>query len=142
MIIKTGNWVPTETIMNMEKLKIKAGIYGSLKSGPEEAVRQYIGKCVLGNPRDLLWGLIDITSRSRGKLRSQEGDPHRTSPQVSIVNLLNQDETPQRYTHGIHHLTTPVDSDEHGMFLKFCERIGVVLSLILFPFRNERSRLS
>ena len=76
-------------VMN-ESMKAKVGIHGPLVSGSEKASQEYISECSNSDPSDLLWGLIDITSRRKGRLRSQDSPAKTTSPHESTVKLLNR----------------------------------------------------
>ena len=86
---------PPETGMSpvvlVEEGRRDCGIDGPLNSTEENIVRSYVEMKVSSNPEDLLWHLILIAAKSKGRLRSDDGVSDVNSPESAVVELLLRD---------------------------------------------------
>jgi hypothetical protein len=82
---------PHEVVSTLEQQKSSCSIRGPLAAAPSENVQSYISSRAGSSPDDLLWGLIDITARSKGRLRSKDGTSDSLGPLEAIVQLLKAD---------------------------------------------------
>jgi hypothetical protein len=87
----TGS-IETDPISIVEREKQDCGISGPLNSSADEFVFSYIKRKVESQPEDLLWHLILIAAKSKGRLRSVEGVADRSSPEAAVVELLLHDD--------------------------------------------------
>jgi len=72
--------------LEIENERRKFGIMGPFTPCDDSAVIEYINS--KGKSDDMLWQLISIAARSRGRLRSEYGVVDKSSPEAAIVNLL------------------------------------------------------
>ena len=77
----------------VEDGKHNCGIDGPLNTADDEKVFSYIEMKVSSNPEDLLWQLVLIAAKSKGRLRSEDGALDASSPDSAIVGLLLGDDT-------------------------------------------------
>ncbi len=82
---------PLDDIANVERAKRDYGIDGPLNSCEESVVMRYLEGRATEKSEDLLWSLILIAARSKGRLRSDEGVRNPDGPEAAIVNLLLSD---------------------------------------------------
>jgi Sec23-binding domain of Sec16/WW domain len=79
-----------DAVLLSELFKRKCGLIGPLIQSSNVAVQFYVDrKSALGV--DLLWSLVSLASKSKGKLRSSRGVADPTTPQARIVERLLQD---------------------------------------------------
>ena len=80
-------------LVRLEDGRHDYGIDGPLNSADENIVRSYVEMKVSSNPEDLLWHLILIAAKSKGRLRSDDGVSDANSPESAVVELLLRDNT-------------------------------------------------
>jgi hypothetical protein len=91
VIRRINEMAPNDVVSTLEQQKSSCGIQGPLAAAPSENVQSYISSRAGNSPDDLLWGLIDITARSKGRLRCKDGSTDSLGPLESIVQLLKAD---------------------------------------------------
>ena len=79
-------------LVSVEDGKRDCGIDGPLTTADEDKVFTYIEKKVSSNPDDLLWHLVLIAAKSKGRLRSEDGALDASGPDSAIVELLLGDD--------------------------------------------------
>ena len=77
-----------KTVANIQESRRERGIDGPLNMGDEIAVMAYIESKAQS---DLLWKLISVAAKSKGRLRSVEGVQNAASPESAIVQILLED---------------------------------------------------
>jgi WW domain len=92
-IHRTHNVVPSHALVQIEKMKEQAGISGPLSTSCAQSVEAYIEGKTEEKPADLLWRLIHIVAKSKGRIRSQSGIANSNSPEAAIVELMLKDGT-------------------------------------------------
>ena len=85
----TYSLVPRYTVIKTENAKKDAGISGPLAVADNAAVTDFLTKMGSGN-QGLLWNLISIAARSRGRLRCDSRIDSAKGPETAIVDLLLQ----------------------------------------------------
>jgi hypothetical protein len=83
-VYRTVDVFLSDTLVRIERFKMKCGVIGPVNSCDDKTVRSYMER-VSGADRDLLWSLIRIASESDGKLRSDNGVTDSSSPESAIV---------------------------------------------------------
>jgi hypothetical protein len=89
--ISRVNQTVVDSIVRIEESKRQSSIFGPLNSSDDSFALSYIERKVEHNPEDLLWQLILIAAKSKGRLRSDEGVGDNFGPEASIVELLLRD---------------------------------------------------
>ena len=87
-IVLSGSLIPEGVIKSVEARRAKRGINGPLNSSAAMCVMSYIAEKVVEEKEDLLWNLISIAAKSKGRLRSDEGVSESSSPEAAIIELL------------------------------------------------------
>ena len=95
VITRTAMIATKKRIAKIEDDRRCINISGPLNLGEESAVLAYIESKVINTPDDLLWKLIEIAAKSKGRLRSDEGVSEKSSPESAIVKILLQDDPPR-----------------------------------------------
>ena len=90
-IYRTHHLVPHEPICQLAASKTASGIPGPLAKVPDDVVSQYID-CKAGyEDSQLLWSLVSIAIKCRGRLRSLGDTSDSVRPQPMIAKLLVKD---------------------------------------------------
>ena len=90
-IDRTCRILLNDAIVCMERGRHEDDIFGPFDGSSSSAVMSYIEKKAEAGPSYLLWRLILIAARSKGRLRSDDGGKNEDGPEAAIVNLLLQD---------------------------------------------------
>jgi WW domain len=90
-------------LQSVEDVRSQFGINGPLALCKDSDVISFFEH--KADSSDLLWQLVAIAARSKGRLRSDEGLSDESSPEAAIIELLLQDDKSAD--------TTPTKSNEH-----------------------------
>ena len=92
-IHRVSELLPTHNIVENEISKQNAGIFGPLNTASTASVKAFIAsKTAKDKEEDLLWHLIEIVTKSKGRIRSSQGVDDPGSPESSIVDILLRDD--------------------------------------------------
>ena len=87
----------TDPVVVAEQRKKESEIFGPLNSCEDGAVLEHIGSKATvessneGPSHDLLWSLVLIAAKSKGRLRSDDGVRNPRSPESGVISLLLDD---------------------------------------------------
>ncbi|KAI2496147.1 COPII vesicle coating [Fragilaria crotonensis] len=123
--------VPSHPVIIAETRKRRFGIVGALNDADSTAVESYIEANAIERTSEFLWSLIQIASRSEGRLRSDEGVTDVSSPESSIIQLLLQAESSHDDSGDRYHNTSGTDIASNRASLHSIE------SLLLHGKREE-----
>jgi WW domain len=89
-IRRTGTLVVDSAVLDVEKAKMEAEIYGPLSSADAKSVLLYMKRrsAVSEEQRRMLWKLIMIAAGANGKLRSDRSADDSQSPEAAVLGLL------------------------------------------------------
>jgi len=90
-IYRTCHILPENEMVCMEREKEQANISGPLNAAPDASVMSYIERKAQCGQTDMLWQLILIAAKSKGRLRSDDGVKNKDGPEAAIVKLLLRD---------------------------------------------------
>ena len=102
--------------LELEDQRKTHGITGPLAMSHRDDVINYIDSRVEENPNDLLWNLIQIAKKSKGRFRSDEGVGDESSPEYAIVQLLLGNDNSVAGRNQIAHQSPLRDAHSKGMF--------------------------
>jgi hypothetical protein len=92
MITGASNLATGKSVVKVENERRGCSVSGPLNSGDEFAVLAYIDSRIEAAKDDLLWKLIAIAAKSKGRLRSDDGVIDKSSPESAIIEVLLKDE--------------------------------------------------
>jgi len=98
-IHKLHSLLPSHPVVLAERKKEEHGIVGSLNGTTDDAASSYIQENVEERSSDNLWTLIQIASKSEGRLRSDEGVADTSSPESAIIQLFLQNDLETKENH-------------------------------------------
>eukprot|EP00977_Amphora_coffeiformis_P009845 scaffold2257_cov169-Amphora_coffeaeformis.AAC.23 len=140
IIIRSVSQMATTDVMStLEQRKRDCGVRGPLAACPEEMSQNYISSCAQADQGDLLWNLIDITAKSRGKLRSHDGVADPLSPYSSIVKLLKGQVSQSQNENSPSALASPITSFFQGKDLHVCTNQRSVSNISTYTMATDES---